>query len=106
MKVSRFAPATFLVAFCCAYGLVFAMDWPLFRYYPLHGNFNWGAGTLKHAGPAMAWYGLMSSAGAVALLAALIVPDRVVYSALRNYLWVFPCGAMLTSLFLLRRFFA
>jgi hypothetical protein len=101
----RFAPSTFLVAFCCTYILVFALDWPLFRYYPLHGNLSWGKQALKGIGPAMAWYGLLANAGIAATLLAICVPDRATDRLLRNYLWLFPCGAMLACLFLLRKFF-
>jgi hypothetical protein len=105
MRKPSFAPATFMIVFCCAYALVFSMDWPLFRYYPLHGDFNWGARYLKGAGPAMAWYGLLSGAGIIALLASIVVPDSAAQKLFRNYLWAFPCGAMLTCVFLLRQFF-
>jgi hypothetical protein len=105
MNKLPFAPAVFMSAFCCAYALLFAMDWPLFRYYPLHGDFTWGRQMLKGVGPAMAWYGLTAGAGAIALFLAICVGDRVVATPLRNYLWLFPCAAMLTCIFLLRHFF-
>ena len=103
MKI-QISPAAFTIAFCCTYALVFAMNRPLFLYYPLHGNFNWGAHVTKGIGPAIAWYGLMADAGIVALLAALCVPSRVLNST-HNYVWVFPVGAMLVAVFLLRRLF-
>jgi hypothetical protein len=81
------------------------MDWPLFRYYPLHGDISWGRQALQGIGPAMAWYGLMANAGIVATLLAICIPDRAVDKLLRNYLWLFPVGAMLACIFLLRRFF-
>ena len=102
---SRFAPATFVVTFCCAYIAVFALDWPLFQYYPLHGDFTWGNEKLTDAGPGMAWYGLLASAGIVATVAALCVPDRMIDGPLHNYLWLFPVGAMLGCVFLLRGLF-
>jgi hypothetical protein len=82
------------------------MNRPLFIYYPLHGNFTWGHQMLNGLGPAMAWYGLMANAGIGASLVALIVPDRLIDKALRNYLWLFPCAAMAICVFLLRRLFA
>jgi hypothetical protein len=101
----RFSPSIFAVAFCCAYIGVFAADWPLFRYYPLHGDFNWGPRTLPGVGPAMAWYGLVSAAGVLASVSALLIPERLADRLLRGHLWLFPLGAMLGSVFLLRRFF-
>ncbi len=56
-------------------------------------------------GPAMAWYGLMADAGIAALILALAIPDRLLDRALRNYLWLFPGGAMLVCVYLLRVFF-
>jgi hypothetical protein len=102
----RFAPSIFEVAFCCAYICAFAWDWPLFRYYPLHGNISWGKQALTGAGPAMAWYGLLANAGIVATLLAISVPDHATERILRDYLWLIPCGAMLACVFFLRKFFA
>jgi hypothetical protein len=101
-----FSPATFLVAFCVLYALVFFLDFPMFRYYPLHGDFNWGKAVLKGVGPAMAWYGMMANATLGALLLAIVVPDRVLEPGLRNFLWLFPLATMLVCAFLLRHFFA
>jgi len=101
-----FSPAVFLIAFCCAYVFVFAMDWPLFRYYPLHGDFSWGVRTVGSIGPAMTWYGLLCSAAPLAAIAAVIIPDRVAQHLLAGYLWLFPCVAVLACAYLLRVFFA
>jgi hypothetical protein len=103
--MSRFSPAAFLIGFCCTYALVFAENWPLFLYYPLHANFNWGPQVQKGIGPAMAWYGLMANAGIVGCLAAVAVPSRVLDTLFRGYLWLFPAGTMLLTIFLLRHFF-
>jgi len=105
MSKLRLSPAVFLVAFCCAYVVVFSMNWPLFRYYPFHGEFAWGPGDLPGAGPVMSWYGLLCSAAAVAIVPALVVPDRAVPSIFRGYLWLFPLAAMGACGFLLRTFF-
>ncbi len=106
MSFVRFAPMAFTVVFCAAYGVIFAMDWPLFLYYPLHGDLVWGHETLQGAGPGMAWYGLLASAGLIALPAAVILPDRMVDRVLRDYVWLFPVAAMLVCIYLLRDFFA
>lgn len=101
----RFSPAVFTVAFCCTYIGAFAFDWPLFRYYPMHGDISWGRQLVKGIGPAMTWYGLMANAGIVASLLSVGVPNRPIDALLRNYLWLFPCAAMLACVFLLRQFF-
>lgn len=106
MTNPRFSPSTFLIVFSCAYTFVLAKDWPLFRYYPLHGNLKWGGGSLVGAGPAMAWYGLLCSAIPVALLASISVKERVTQRALGGFIWLFPCAAMLACVFLLRMLFS
>jgi hypothetical protein len=104
MSRIRFAPGSFVVAYCCVYVFCFANDWPMFRYYPLHGDFTWGKQVLKGVGPAMAWYGLMANAAVAAIVVAVLLPQRAVDRLFRNFLWLFPVAAMLVSVFLLRRF--
>ena len=104
MRRPQFSPAVFLIVFCCAYIVVFARDLPLFRYYPLHGILSWGPGTLAGHGPGMAWYGLCSSAAAIAIIVAFLIPDRATY-VLRGFVWLFPLVAMLACVFLLQGFF-
>ena len=101
-----FAPATFSITFCCAYVGAFAMNWPLFLYYPLHGDWSFGPHVVKGIGPAMAWYGLMVDAGVVAVVTAFCVPDRTVQKTFGGYLWLVPCGAIGACVFLLRHFFS
>ena len=105
MIESRLASPVFTVAFCCTYALVFALNWPLFLYYPLHGDFVWGWRVLQGQGPAIVWYGFMADAVIAGLVASVCLPSRAVASRLRNYLWLFPCAAMLVCVFLLRHFF-
>lgn len=100
-----FSPGAFLVAFCIAYSLVFAMHWPLFQYFPLTGKFVWGRTPLPASGPAMAWYGLTASAALAAAVCAVVVPQGVVEGALRNRLWLFPVATIFVCVFLLRQFF-
>jgi hypothetical protein len=103
---SRISPVVFAIAYCIAYTIVLAFDWPLFKYYPQTGDFTWGwHAPLENAGPSMAWYGLMATAGGVALLCAAVFRDRVVAAVLRNSLWLFPFGAMLACVYLMRIFF-
>jgi hypothetical protein len=105
MKKWHISPPAFLVAFCCTYAGLLAKNWPLFLYYPLHGDFFWGHQLAKGIGPAMAWYGLMASAGLVALGVSICVPPRLSAALFRNYLWIFPIAAMLIAVFVLRRLF-
>ena len=103
MKV-RISPAVFAIAFCVTYAAAFWLNAPLFMIYPLNGDFVWGRELLPNAGPAIVWYGLMADAAIAGTVLGVLVPDRAV-SALRNYIWLFPLGAMLISVYLLRVFF-
>jgi hypothetical protein len=97
----------FSAAFCCAYVWALTTNHPLFLYYPLHGAFRWGTQPLlipQANGPAMAWYGLVATAGLIAAVAAVFFPRRL-SGTLAPYIWLFPLGAMLACAFLLRRFF-
>ena len=102
----RFSPLAFMAAYCLAYAAALFFDAPLFRYYPLHNLLNWGAGTVKGHGPAMAWYGLMADAALAALAAAFIVPNRWIDRALRNLFAIFPVAAMAVCVVLMWKFFA
>ena len=102
---ARFSPVSFAVVYCCVYAAAYWFNYPLFLYYPLHGDFTWGPVVMKNAGPAMVWYGLMADALIAATVLALVIPDRVFDRLFRNYLWVFPSAAMLICAYLLRNFF-
>ena len=105
MNGSRFPAPAFTVAFCCTYVVVFVKNWPLFLYYPLHGDLTWGWQVMKGAGPALVWYGFMADAIIVGLAAALCLPRSALDGRLRNYLWLFPCAAMLICVYLVRQLF-
>ena len=105
MNKLRFGPTTFAIVFCCIYAVVFAINSPLFLYYPLHGEFHWEPQATTGAGPEMAWYGLMAKAAIVAAVAAICVPDRLLGKMFRNFVWLFPTATMLVCVFLLRQLF-
>ena len=101
----RFGPIGFMIGFCATYALAYWFNLPLFFYYPLHGDFSSGLNLLKGIGPGMAWYGFMADSFLVATILAFAIPDRIFDKILRNYLWLFPCAAMLVCVYLLRQFF-
>ena len=101
----RFSATAFSLAYCVAYAAVFALDAPLFLYYPVEGRLAWSWAPFASAGPSMAWYGLVASAAAAALPISLLLPEQRAMAALRNLLWLFPAGALLVSAWLLRVFF-
>lgn len=104
MKKLRFDPTTFAIVFCCVYAVVFAINMPLFIYYPLHGEFRL-PGQVPGAGPAMAWYGFMANAAIIATVAAISLPGLALDKLFRNYVWLFPVATMLVCVFLLRQLF-
>ena len=105
MTWAQLSPVAFTVAFCCAYGAAFATNWPLFIYYPLHGDFTWGGQVLNGAGPPILWYGFMSDALVVGAVASICVPGRLANKWLINLVWLFPIATMAVCIFLLRRLF-
>jgi hypothetical protein len=100
--LQRFSPITFALAFSIAYAVVFWFNLPMFLYYPQSGMFHLGPTPVANVGPGIAWYGLMSDAAVVALVAAFIVPNDIVDKPLRNFLWAIPVAAILVCLYLLR----
>ena len=101
----RPSAAAFSLAYCCGYVAAFALDLPLFLYYPMEGRFAWNWAPFDSVGPSMAWYGLMASACLFALPVSLVAPERRVFAALRNLLWTVPVAALLCCAYLLRVFF-
>jgi hypothetical protein len=94
----------FTLIFCLSYIVFFALDWPLFLYYPqvkqLH--LNAPAGDI---GPSMHWYGLVASAAVAGTIAALLCKDSWFSMGLVKWLWVAPVAAMLGCSYFLRQFF-
>lgn len=105
MMKLRISPVVFTLVYCVAYIAVLSMDAALFRYYPQTGEFSWGWIALTEAGPGMAWYGLMANAAIAAVLLGTIVPERSIAVSLRNFLWLFPAGAMAACVYLMKHFF-
>lgn len=103
---SRFSPAAFSLAYCIAYALVFVFDAPIFLYYPLEGVFAWAWSPYASAGPAMAWYGLVVAAAAIALPAGYLVPQRLVIARDGLFLWLTPLAVLAICIGRLRFFFA
>ena len=68
-------------------------------------NFNGDTWVVSGRGPAMAWYGLMADAALVALAVSICIPSRWSGSLFRRYVTLFPIGAMLVTVYMLRRLF-
>jgi hypothetical protein len=104
MKKLRGNPGVFMISYAAAYAFAFFMDWPMFRYYPLHGNFNWGRQIQSGMGPAITWYGLLADAVLFAIIVSITVADRAISGLIKSYAWIVPAGAMILSVYLLRNF--
>lgn len=100
----RFSRAWFAVGFCLSYPLFLALDWHLFLYYPMIGE--WSFGPLSGAtGPAMEWYGLIVSSGLAGVAAGLVLPERNLTPILLRAAVAVAMAAMAACAFLLRGFF-
>lgn len=95
----------FTLVFSAAYAVVFVLDLPLFLYYPLEREFR-VAEDAAMTGPAMHWYGLLATAGLVALLAAWLLPGRWLSPRARGLAWLAPVACMAVIAWGLRPFFA
>jgi hypothetical protein len=105
MKAIPLSPSAFSVVYCVAYIVVLSMDAPLFRYYPLVGQWSWAWKPLAESGPGMAWYGLMALAGLIALPVAILWGGIRLRSPLQRLAWVPGVVAMLGCVYLMRMFF-
>ena len=107
------SPAVFSLAYCCGYALVFRLNLPLFRYYPVAHQWAWGAtDVVVRPGPAVVWYGLVVSAALIAgsamflaAVATTVSGDRRPLPTLTAGLWLGPWLAATYCVFLLRHFF-
>ena len=101
----RPSSAAFAVIYSVAYTVALAMNWPLFNYYPLSGQFSLGPHQIVDAGPPIVWYGLIATALLVAIALSTFVPSSWFVNRFRNTLWLFPAIAMLACAVLMRGFF-
>lgn len=100
----RFSRVWFSIGFCIAYVALFALDRPLFRYYPLTGR--WSLYPLADdPGPAMQWYGLVAGAAIAGGVMALVLSDRQLPDRVLRWVALVPLFAMTACLYLLRDFF-
>lgn len=75
--ISRwFSAQAFTLTFGLCYAVAVFGHFPLFRYYPLVSRFSFQDLADPSLGPAMAWYGWISTALIPAAVASLIVPKR------------------------------
>ncbi len=100
----RFSRPWFALGFCLAYPLCLVLDWHLFLYYPLIGQWSFRplSGT---TGPAMEWYGLIAAAGLAGGAAGLLLPGRDLSPILPRVAAATAVAAMAACAILMRGFF-
>jgi len=72
-----------------AYVLAYNFNWPVFGYYPLIGEFHLHAQP-KSSGPAMLYYGWITTAAIAAVVLAVIVPSRIGAKLPASLGWIVP----------------
>lgn len=104
---SAFLAVVFAVAFAVAYTLAVWNNYAAFTYHPLLGEIGWGVEKSRD-GPAMYWYGWITTALLCALVAcalAALIPQGVSRRAWPGWVWLVPLGALLAFAYLLRNYF-
>jgi hypothetical protein len=86
----RLSPVVFTLAFGVAYAVAVVFQYPLFVYYPLVDRFSWTDLRDPALGPEMFYYGWITTAAIVAVLAAGLVPKRVADRVPVILLWLVP----------------
>jgi len=97
----------FAVAYCVVYLLAVWNNYALFTYHPVPGEFAWGVEKSRD-GPAMYWYGWMSTAALGAFSACLmawLIPERVIQRLWPDWSWAVPLCVLLLFAYLLRNYF-
>ena len=83
-------------------------NYALFTYHPAIGAFGWGAEKAREGGPAMYWYGWISTSGIVGLAAgllAMLLPARLTDRLWTGLAWFAPLCAMGVFGYILRSYF-
>jgi hypothetical protein len=102
-----FVAIVFTVVYAIAYVIAVWKNVPVFTYHPITGAIGLGV-EKPQGGPAMYWFGWMSTAAiaaSVACLVAALVPERVARRLGSAWAWVVPVGVLLFFAYLLRGYF-
>jgi hypothetical protein len=97
----------FAVVYAIAYLVAVENNYALFTYHPAIGEFG-ALAEPSRDGPAMYWYGWMSTAGIIALVAATLarfIPQRLVQRVSAAWSWLVPIASMIAFIYILRGFF-
>ncbi|MCU1376754.1 MAG: hypothetical protein JWO68_4040 [Actinomycetia bacterium] len=102
-----FVAIVFAVVYAVAYVIAVWKNVPVFTYHPISGTIGLGV-EKPHDGPAMYWFGWMTTAATAALVACLVatlVPERVARRLGSAWAWVVPVCVLLFFAYLLRGYF-
>ncbi|MDB5865659.1 MAG: hypothetical protein JWO70_3465 [Betaproteobacteria bacterium] len=102
-----FVAIVFAVVYAIAYVIAVWKNVPVFTYHPIAGTIGLGV-EKPHDGPAMYWFGWMSTAAIAALAACLVaslVPERIARRLGSAWAWAVPVGVLLFFAYLLRGYF-
>ena len=102
-----FVAIVFTVAFAVAYLVAVWNNYALFTYHPSLGTVAWGVEKPRD-GPAMYWYGWISTgliAAAAACLVAALVPERFAQRVWSGLTWTAPIVVLVLFAYLLRGYF-
>lgn len=101
----------FAIVFAVAYPIVYVVateaNLALFTYHPALGDFGFGANPPR-SGPAMYWFGWLSTSALCALAVALIaayLPDRLTRKLPAALAWAVPLAAMIAAVALMTKWF-
>lgn len=97
----------FAVTYSVAYLVAVWHNYALFTYHPVLGEIAWGVEKSRD-GPAMYWYGWMSTALLAALAAcaiAALVPARMLQRLSPAVSWTIPLTVLLGIAYMLRNYF-
>ena len=93
----------FAIMFAVAYPIIYVvsteLNWAAFTYHPALGQFSVGP-SKPIAGPAMYWFGWITTSAIVAGIIAAVVaymPDSLTHRLPAATAWVVPCAAIVTA---------
>jgi hypothetical protein len=102
-----FIAVVFAVVYAIAYMIAVWKNYALFTYHPVPGTLAWGVEKPRD-GPAMYWYGWMTTALIAAFAACLIasvVPERFASRVWSGWSWAAPVGVLVFFGYLLSGYF-
>lgn len=99
------------IVFAVTYSIVYLLavwhNYALFTYHPVLGEVAWGVEKSRD-GPAMYWYGWMSTAALSAIAASVVaclLPASLLQRLWSGWTWVVASGVLVLIAYMLRNYF-